>query len=117
MNTLAERYKDARKIAGLSQSKVADLACTTSTTISKIESGLIANPRHLDLHAKVLGVSEAYLRFGKDEQPYKVASEYSQQYKELSKNLRLLEREGLLSGDIFRALNGAMSLATQFATR
>lgn len=114
--SLAERYKQARLQAGLSQSELAELTFCTTTAISKIERNFVANPRNLDAHAKILGVSEAYLRFGDNTKEKEVESQlsYSPQYRKLSTMLQQLERQGKLKGDTFQAINGTMSLATHY---
>lgn len=111
MTTLAIRYKEARIVAGLSQADLARLACTTPTTISKIEKGVIKNPRHLNLHADALGVSEVYLTFGDGDQPRPTKNSSSKQYQALSRSLRQLDRDGFLKGEVFQIINNAISIA------
>lgn len=111
MTTLAERYKEARIVAGLSQADLARLACTTPTTISKIEKGIIKNPRHLKLHSDALGVSEIYLSFGDGDLPKPSENSSSKQYQALSKSLRQLDKDGFLKGEVFQIINNAISIA------
>lgn len=108
--SLAERYKQARLLAGYSQGDVAELTHSTPTSISKIERGLVLNPRQLSLHAKHLGVTESYLRFGTGAEEIQTL-QGSPQYQILHKRLQKLEREGLLRGEVFQVLSGAITLA------
>ncbi|EJB8454788.1 helix-turn-helix transcriptional regulator [Vibrio parahaemolyticus] len=113
MSSLAERYKNARIAAGLSQGDLAKLTHCSTTVISKIERGLTNTPRNLALHAKYLGVNEVYLMYGKEIKSEPDIIEPSPQYNELNKNLLILDRKGLLHGDIFRVIEGAVSLAVR----
>lgn len=115
--SLAERYKQARILAGYSQGDMAELTHSTPTSVSKIERGLTKNPRHLDLHAKHLGVSESYLCFGIGSEETAPIKDLSPQYIILNKKLQQLERDGLLRGELFQVLNGAISLAEFNATQ
>lgn len=111
MSSLAERYKQARTTAGLSQGDLAKLTHCTPTVISKIERGLTLTPRNLAAHAKYLGVSEVYLMHGQEVNDTPNISDSSPQYNELNRNLLLLDRKGLLHGDLFRLIEGAVAIA------
>jgi transcriptional regulator with XRE-family HTH domain len=68
METLGERLRRARERAGLSQQRLAALADTSLSHISRIETGKIENPgRVLERLAPHLGVSVAWLRGYVDE--------------------------------------------------
>lgn len=110
--SLAARYKEARLLAGHSQSEMADLLNSTQTSISKIEQGLVLNPRNLDKHAEILGVTESYLRFGSNNDTDAVSNKnHSPEYQIITRNLEQLERNGQLRGEIFQIINSALSLA------
>ncbi|MFH0274915.1 helix-turn-helix domain-containing protein [Vibrio jasicida] len=110
--SLAKRYKEARILAGYSQNEVASILKTTQTSISRIEHGFVANPRKLDEHAKLFGVSESYLKFGFDESNLThKSSERSSEYLKIRKDLEELDKQGMLKGDVFRAIQSTVSIA------
>lgn len=71
MTTLAERLRQARKAAQLTQAQLAAQVGTDQMTISRWERGQTQNPSSADLHAaaKALGVSVRWLLTGSDEEP------------------------------------------------
>lgn len=66
VNTIAERMKEARERAGLSQPALAERAGVSQGTIGNIESGIRKRPRELLAIAAALGVSPEWLENGKD---------------------------------------------------
>lgn len=65
VNTIAERLKQAREAAGLTQGELAARAGVTQGTIGNVESGLRQNPRELLAIAAALNVSAAWLKTGR----------------------------------------------------
>ncbi len=65
MNTIAERLKDAREAAKLTQPELAAKAGVSQGTIGNIESGLRKRPRDLLSIAAALEVSPEWLETGK----------------------------------------------------
>lgn len=64
MKTIAERLKEAREDAGLTQPALAEKAKVSQGTIGNIESGLRKRPRDLLSIAEALGVSATWLESG-----------------------------------------------------
>lgn len=64
MKTIAERLKEAREEAGLTQPALAVKAKVSQGTIGNIESGIRKRPRDLLSIAKALGVSATWLESG-----------------------------------------------------
>lgn len=64
MKTIAERLKDAREKAGLTQPQLAAAAGVSAGTIGNIEAGTRKNPRELLAMAKAVGVLPQWLRDG-----------------------------------------------------
>ena len=75
-STFAERLKEARKTAKLSQEALAKIVGRTKSTVSRWESGE-RNPQMLEIVAleKVLGVSAHELMYGTEEIKPTVLSE------------------------------------------
>lgn len=65
MNTIAERLKEAREAAGMTQPQLAAKAKVSQGTIGNIESGLRKRPRDLLSIAAALNVDPAWLETGK----------------------------------------------------
>lgn len=65
MKTIANRLKEAREAAGLTQPELAAKAGVSSGTIGNIESGTRKNPRELLAIAKAVGVRPEWLKDGK----------------------------------------------------
>ena|SRR3989338_4685917 len=61
---IAETVRSARLRAGLTQTELADLAETTQTVISRIESGTDSRIPSLALLARIAGACRAKLLFG-----------------------------------------------------
>jgi len=59
--TLAERLKHIRKVKGLSQIELADIAGTTQQAIQQAEAGKAQNPRYLHKLALALGIPYEWL--------------------------------------------------------
>jgi len=66
MITLANRLREARAKAGLSQAKLAKLAGVSQSTIANIESGIRFEPQKAVQIARALGVSAEWLIEGRD---------------------------------------------------
>lgn len=64
LDTLGQRLRYARTIAGMTQEELAAKAGTTQDAITKIERDIIKRPKDLEAIAKVLNVSPAWLQFG-----------------------------------------------------
>lgn len=64
MNTIAERLKQAREKAGLTQPELAKKAGVSQGTIGNVESGLRKRPRELLAIAEALNVSPKWLETG-----------------------------------------------------
>lgn len=67
LDTIGQRLRHARMQKGLTQEELARLANTTQDVIQKIENGKSKRPRKLEVIAKVLDVSPAWLQFGVEE--------------------------------------------------
>lgn len=67
VNTIAERLKQAREEAGLTQPALAEKAGVSQGTIGNIESGLRKRPRDLISISEALGVSPGWMETGKGE--------------------------------------------------
>lgn len=65
MKTIADRLKEAREIAGLTQPELASRAGVSAGTIGNIESGIRKNPRELLAIAAATGVSAEWLKTGR----------------------------------------------------
>lgn len=65
VNTIAERLKEAREAADLTQEQLAERAGVSQSTIGNLESGIRKNPRELLSIAKALNVSAEWLKDGK----------------------------------------------------
>ncbi len=65
MNTIAERLKHARELAGLTQPELAAKAKVSQGTIGNIETGLRKRPRDLLSIAAALSVTPVWLETGK----------------------------------------------------
>ncbi len=65
MKTIANRLKEAREAAGLTQPELAKRAGVSAGTIGNVESGARKNPRELLAIAKAVGVRAEWLRDGK----------------------------------------------------
>lgn len=63
--TIAERLKDAREVADLTQEQLAAKAGVSQGTIANVESGMRKNPRELMAIAKAAKVSAEWLKSGK----------------------------------------------------
>lgn len=63
--TIAERLKDAREAAGLTQEQLATRAGVSQGTIANVESGMRKNPRELMAIAKATKVNAEWLKSGK----------------------------------------------------
>jgi transcriptional regulator with XRE-family HTH domain len=61
---LGDRIRKCREQKDMSQEDLGKAIGQTQQTIAAIEDGTIENPRRLRKIAEVLGVTEAYLRFG-----------------------------------------------------
>lgn len=65
MNSIAQRLKQAREAAGMTQPALAEKAGVSQGTIGNIESGLRKRPRELLSIAAALGVNPSWLDTGK----------------------------------------------------
>ena len=65
MNSIAQRLKQAREAAGMTQPALAEMAGVSQDTIGNIESGLRKRPRELLSIAAALGVNPSWLETGK----------------------------------------------------
>lgn len=65
VNTIAERLREAREAADLTQEELAERAGVSQSTIGNVESGIRRNPRELLNIAKALNVSAEWLKDGK----------------------------------------------------
>ena len=65
VNSISERMKSARKDAGLSQVRLADIVKVSPGAIGNIEAGIRQNPRELLAIADALGVNPNWLKTGK----------------------------------------------------
>lgn len=61
--TIGERIRDARRKAGISQERLAEMLDTTKQAVYKYESGIVANipVEKVENMARILSVSPAYL--------------------------------------------------------
>ncbi len=67
LSDLASRLRWARKNAGLSQQRLAEISCYTQKQISNLESGVTVRPRNLTKLANTLNISPSWLMFGHQE--------------------------------------------------
>ena len=61
---ISERVKKRRLLLNLTQTEVANLAEITQSTLQRIESGQVRNPRHIQSLADALKTTAEYLQFG-----------------------------------------------------
>jgi len=66
IDTLGGRLRFKRKARGWTQQQLADKVGTSQAVIQKIENGKSLRPRNLNSIAMALGVSPAWLMFGKE---------------------------------------------------
>lgn len=63
---LATRFRYARRQAELTQQELADRSGVTRDVVARIETGQTKRPRELEVMAKVMNVSPAWLMFGEE---------------------------------------------------
>ena len=102
MNSIAERLKQAREAAGMTQPALAEKAGVSQGTIGNIESGLRKRPRELLSIAAALGVNPSWLDTGKGRMRMSVVAteEGSSDMVDASEKLPLIP--GAASGNTFR---------------
>ena len=67
LGSLAERVKWARDRLGLTQADLAERIGASREFVTKVESGERIRPRNMDVLAKALQVSPAWLQYGAEE--------------------------------------------------
>ncbi|MCB1504272.1 MAG: helix-turn-helix transcriptional regulator [Hyphomicrobiaceae bacterium] len=63
-NNIAERFKQARKLSGHTRESLACAVHTDVSSITKIETGGVRQPRNIERYGRILGVNPAWLQFG-----------------------------------------------------